>query len=149
MVNLHFLNFLLHSKVFILYFQILLKEKNWVLVSNSNFRNPISLQPHGVNLWYFKLRIFGMPKFIIWNIKVFEFLPKTNIALRVKDLKNESIERIRDKKNKVKDLRKGWKEWERRIWIDRKKEREEWTGFEEWKRKLRSFGRIWERNVKD
>ena len=28
MVNLQFLNFLLHSKVFILYFQILLKEKN-------------------------------------------------------------------------------------------------------------------------
>ena len=31
---------------------------NWVFATNSSFLIPISLQPYGVNLWYFKLRLF-------------------------------------------------------------------------------------------
>ena len=31
---------------------------NWVFATNSNFLIPISLQPDGVGLWYFKLTLF-------------------------------------------------------------------------------------------
>ena len=34
------------------------QERNWVPVTNSNFRIPISLQPDVVNLWHFKPRLF-------------------------------------------------------------------------------------------
>ena len=27
------------------------------------------MQPDGVNLWYFKLRLFDLPELIVWNIK--------------------------------------------------------------------------------
>ena len=37
-------------------------ERNWVLATNSNFLIPISLQPDGVNLWYFKLGLFDLPE---------------------------------------------------------------------------------------
>ena len=29
----------------------------------------ISLQPDGVNRWYFKIRLFDLTEFIVWNIK--------------------------------------------------------------------------------
>ena len=35
----------------------------------SNSYGPIYFQPNGVNLWYFKLRLFGLTEFIVWNIK--------------------------------------------------------------------------------
>ena len=44
------------------------KKMNWVLVTTSNFLTTISLQPDGANFWYFKLRFFDRPEFIVWNI---------------------------------------------------------------------------------
>jgi len=29
----------------------------------------LSLQPNGVNLWYFKLRLFDRTNFVVWNIQ--------------------------------------------------------------------------------
>jgi len=43
-------------------------KRNWVLVLNSNFLISIFLQPNGVNLWYFKLRLFELGEFLVWNI---------------------------------------------------------------------------------
>ena len=41
-----------------------------VLATNSIFPLLISFQPYGVNLWYFKLRLFGLIEYIIvWYIK--------------------------------------------------------------------------------
>ena len=38
-----------------------LRQKvNWVLATNSDFQLAISLQPDGVNLWYFKLSLFDL-----------------------------------------------------------------------------------------
>ena len=39
--------------------------RNWVFAANSNFRIQIPLQPDGVNLQYFKLRLFNQT---VWNI---------------------------------------------------------------------------------
>ena len=36
------------------------KQKNWVFATNSNLIIPISLQPYGANLWYFKLRLLSI-----------------------------------------------------------------------------------------
>ena len=47
----------------------LVVERNWVFATNLNFLTPISLQPDGVLLWYFKLRLFDLPELIGWNIK--------------------------------------------------------------------------------
>ena len=44
-------------------------QRKWVFVTNSNALIPISLQSDDVNLWYFKLRLFGLTEFIFWNIK--------------------------------------------------------------------------------
>ena len=41
---------------------------NWVFATNSDILIPISLQLDGVNRWYFKLRIFDLMEFIVWNI---------------------------------------------------------------------------------
>ena len=46
-----------------------LRQRNGVFATNSNFLIPISLQPNGVHRWYFKLRLFDVTKFIVWNIK--------------------------------------------------------------------------------
>ena len=45
------------------------KQRNWVFATYSYFLTPISLQPDGVHLWYFKLRLFVLTKFMFWNIK--------------------------------------------------------------------------------
>ena len=42
-------------------------ERNWVFAANSNFL--IHLQPEDENLWYFKLRLFDLTEFIVWNSK--------------------------------------------------------------------------------
>ena len=47
-------------------------QRNWVFATNLNFLTPISLQPDGVNLWYFKLRLFDLTELIVWNIKGLE-----------------------------------------------------------------------------
>ena len=43
--------------------------RNWVFATNSVFVKPISLQPYDVNLWYFKLTLFDLIAFIVWNSK--------------------------------------------------------------------------------
>ena len=45
------------------------EQRNWVFATNSNMLIPMSLQPDGVCLWYFKLRILDLTVFIVWNIK--------------------------------------------------------------------------------
>ena len=45
------------------------RQRNWVFTKNSNFLIPISLQPDAVNRWYFKLRLFDLTEFKVWNIK--------------------------------------------------------------------------------
>ena len=34
-----------------------------------NFLTPLSFQPDGVNLWYFKLKLFDLTKLSVWNTK--------------------------------------------------------------------------------
>ena len=49
-------------------FYIIFLERNWFLVTNSNFLILIILQPmghDGANLWYFKLRLFDLTEFIV------------------------------------------------------------------------------------
>ena len=38
------------------------------LAQTLNLHIPIFLQPDGLNLWYFKLKIFDPTEFIVWNI---------------------------------------------------------------------------------
>ena len=38
--------------------------KELIFSTNSN----LPLQPDGVNLWYFKLRLFDVTEFSVWNI---------------------------------------------------------------------------------
>ena len=45
------------------------QEKNWVFATILNFLIPISLQPGGENLWYFKLRLFDLTESKVWNIQ--------------------------------------------------------------------------------
>ena len=40
--------------------EIYIWKKEIVLATNSDFLIPISLQPDGVNLWYFKFTLFGL-----------------------------------------------------------------------------------------
>jgi len=42
-------------------------QRNWVFSTNSNFLIPISLQPEGENLWYFKFDL--TEKIIVLNFK--------------------------------------------------------------------------------
>ena len=44
-------------------------QRNWVFATNSVFVKPISLQPYDVNIRYFKLTLFDLIAFIVWNIK--------------------------------------------------------------------------------
>ena len=44
-------------------------QKNWVLATNTNLLKPTFLQPDGVNLWYFTLRLFDLTELIVWNIQ--------------------------------------------------------------------------------
>ena len=43
-------------------------QRNSVFDTNSNFLIPISIQPNGVNLWYFKLRLFDLTDFIVLDV---------------------------------------------------------------------------------
>ena len=44
-------------------------ESNWGFARSTNFRIPISLQPDGIQICYFILRLFDETEFIVWNIK--------------------------------------------------------------------------------
>ena len=45
------------------------KIKNWVFATNSNFQIPISLQPNGVHLGYFKLRLYEVGSAVLTFIE--------------------------------------------------------------------------------
>ena len=42
--------------------------RNWVFAPNSNVLILIYLQPDGVHVWYFKLRLFDPTELLVWNI---------------------------------------------------------------------------------
>ena len=44
-------------------------SKELSLCHKFSFIKPISLQPYDENLWYFKLTLFDLITFIVWNIK--------------------------------------------------------------------------------
>jgi len=46
---------------------IKLCQRNWAFAALSSFIIPKTLQSDSVNLWYFKLRLFYLPEFIVWN----------------------------------------------------------------------------------
>ena len=46
-----------------------LSQRNWVFATNLHFLTSISLQPDGVLLWYFNLRLFDLTELIVLNIK--------------------------------------------------------------------------------
>ena len=72
----------------------ILKLRNWVFATNSNFLISMSLKPHGVNLWYFKLRLFDPTEFIVWKS---EFVTKTYFLF---DQKIKIILKLTNKKIK-------------------------------------------------
>ena len=43
-------------------------DKKWFFVTKSNFLTLISLQPYGLNHWYFKLRFFNLTEYLVWNL---------------------------------------------------------------------------------
>ena len=55
--------------VFVFVHNFFQSQRNWVFVTNSVFVKPTSLQPDDVNLWYFKLTVYDLTAFIVWNIK--------------------------------------------------------------------------------
>ena len=57
-----------------------------VLATYTNIQIPTSLHPDGVNLWYFKLRLFYVTKFIVWNINRSTTLGCKDIGFRKSEL---------------------------------------------------------------
>ena len=67
-------------------FRIYTAEKRRTLnifATNLNFPIPISWQPDGVNLWFFKFRLFDLT---VWNIKGLCYL-----VSKIKGLENQSL----------------------------------------------------------
>ena len=56
-------------------------KRKWVFGTNSNFLIPISLQPDGVGLRYFKLTLFDLTELVVFNHKAIYFY-----VLRLKDI---------------------------------------------------------------
>ena len=54
--------------------------RQFAFVAKTQFlSNSKSLKPDGINFWYFKLRLFDLTKFIVWNIigiRKLEFVEK-------------------------------------------------------------------------
>ena len=63
-------------------FHINLCQRNWVFATNSVFVKPISLQPNGVDLRYFKLWIMLDERILVWNIKGVHHQVEKNIVIR-------------------------------------------------------------------
>ena len=61
-------NFLVFLSSFVLKHAINVTIVRFVHCKNFNFLIPISLQLDGVNLWYFKVRLFDLTELIVWNI---------------------------------------------------------------------------------
>ena len=92
----HFL-LLFFCKYFLLNNWILQKklpflQRNWVFATNLIFLIPFSCQPNSLHIRYFKLRLFNLTEFIIWDIKgLFPFLCKvlsTDSKSRATELSN-------------------------------------------------------------
>ena len=62
------------------------RERNWVFASDLNVLLPSSLQPDGVNLCYFKLKILDLTEFIVWNIKFLQ-----HQVAEIQGLKNQRL----------------------------------------------------------
>ena len=58
-------------------------QGNWVFVANSNFLIPLSFLPDGGNHWYFKLRLFYLPKLIV----LLKFLRSTTLGCKDRNQK--------------------------------------------------------------
>ena len=50
-----------------------MQAKEEFLPSQLKLLIPISLQPDGVDLFYFKIRLFDLTKFIVLNINFYDF----------------------------------------------------------------------------
>ena len=61
--------------------------KKLSLCTNSDFVIPIFFLPDGVNLWYFKLRLFDLTEFIVWNI----YLRVAALVAKILRLENHSL----------------------------------------------------------
>ena len=60
--------------------------KELSLCHKFSFVKPISLQPYDVNLWYFKLTLFDLIAFIVWNIKGLQDWVATTLKLENQSL---------------------------------------------------------------
>ena len=56
------------------------------MAKKSNFLILISLQPDGVNLWYFKLRLLDLTEIIVWNVYGLRHWVE-----KIKGLENQSL----------------------------------------------------------
>ena len=61
-------------------------KRNWVFATNSKFIIPISLEPNVVNLWYFKLTLFDLTEFIVWNVKGLRYKVAKKLELEYQSL---------------------------------------------------------------
>ena len=75
-------------------------ERNWVFATNSVFVKPISLQPDDVNLWHFKLTLFDLIAFIVWNIKGLRHWVATILKLEHQSLWQKLNSFLKKVKNK-------------------------------------------------
>ena len=58
----------IYSNIYTWSKSFIIKYTCWVFVTNSHLLIPISLQPDGVNHWYFKLSLFDLREFVVWNM---------------------------------------------------------------------------------
>ena len=65
--------------------------RNWSFVTILNFLSPISLQLKGVNLWFFKLRLFNLTEIIVWNIKGLQHQVAKINGLKIRVCDKDSI----------------------------------------------------------
>ena len=60
------------------FFLLKRSQGNWVFATNTNFLIPIYLLPDGGTHWYFKLRLFNLPKLIV----LLKFLRSTTLGCK-------------------------------------------------------------------
>ena len=54
------------------------------------------MQPDGVNLWYFKLRLFDLTQFVVWN--------KLSLKIWKRNMKIGAEKKNEDKKWKIRNI---------------------------------------------
>ena len=66
------------------------RKSNWILCSYLQFS--VSMQPDGVNLWYFKLILFNLTELLVWNVSgVWHWVAKIKFENQSLDCANDSI----------------------------------------------------------